>query len=135
MAFTIPEDELDIRATRASGPGGQHVNTSATRIEVRWNVLTSPSLTDSQRTRLLDRLRRRVDQRGFIRVTASARRSQLRNRQAAVERLQELVNEALARRKPRKRTAPTAAAREKRLAEKRRRSETKRDRRAVDRDD
>lgn len=135
MAFTIPEDELDIRATRASGPGGQHVNTSATRIEVRWNVLTSPSLTDSQRTRLLDRLRRRVDQRGFIRVTASARRSQLRNREAAIERLQELVNVALARRKPRKRTAPTAAARQKRLAEKRRRSKTKRDRRPVDRDD
>ena len=135
MAFTIPEHELDIRATRASGPGGQHVNTSATRVEVRWNVLRSPSLTESQRTRLLTRLRGRVDRRGYIRVRSSGRRSQLRNRQAAVERLHDLVNDALARRKPRKRTAPTAASREKRLAEKRRRSQTKRDRRPVDRDD
>ena len=135
MAFTIPEDELDIRATRSSGPGGQHVNTSATRVEVRWNLLESPSLTESQRTRLLTRLRGRVDRRGVIRVRSSARRSQLRNRQAAVERLQNLVNDALAPRKRRKRTVPTAASREKRLGEKRRRSKIKRDRRPVDRDD
>jgi ribosome-associated protein len=135
MTFTIPEDEMEIRATRASGPGGQHVNTSATRIEVRWNVLTSPSLTESQRARLLDRLRTRIDRRGFVRVTASARRSQLQNREAAIARLRELVSQALARRKRRKKTKPPTSAREQRLAEKRRRSEIKRDRQPVDRDD
>jgi ribosome-associated protein len=135
MPFTIPEHELDIRATRSSGPGGQHVNTSATRVEVRWSVAESPSLSDEQRARLMQRLRARLDRRGVVRVTASARRSQLRNREAALARLHELVNDALAPRKPRKRTAPPAAARERRLAQKRRRAETKRRRRSVDEGD
>jgi ribosome-associated protein len=135
MPFTIPEHEIDVKATRASGPGGQHVNTTATRVEVRWNVAESPSLSDAERVRLMDRLRSRIDRRGIIRVTASARRSQLRNREAAIARLQELVHDALAPRKPRRRTAPPAAARERRLAQKRRRAETKRRRRPVDESD
>lgn len=135
MPFTIPEHELDIRATRSSGPGGQHVNTSATRVEVRWSVAESPSLSEEQRARLVQRLGARLDRRGVVRVTASARRSQLRNREAAIARLHELVNDALAPRKPRKRSAPPAAARERRLAQKRRRAETKRRRRPVDEGD
>ena len=77
MTFTIPAHELEFRASRAGGPGGQHVNTSSTRVEVRWNVRSSPSLTDAQRERLLKKLATRVDSRGYIRAVSGARRSQL----------------------------------------------------------
>ena len=135
MKFTIPLEELSFRATRSGGPGGQHVNTSATRIEVRWNVPGSPSLSDEQRQRLLERLGSRIDARGCLRVVADERRSQLRNREAAVERLNSLVSDALKQRKRRKKTRPPRAAAEKRLDEKRQRGDMKRDRRPVDQDD
>ncbi len=135
MKFTIPPEELQFRATRSGGPGGQHVNTSSTRVEVRWNVAISPSLTDRQRERLLQRLGSRIDRQGVLRVVAAARRSQYQNRQAAVERLQAIVERALAAPKPRKKTTPSRAARQARLDAKRRRGEKKRDRRRVDADD
>ncbi len=125
MAFTVPDDELEFRASRASGPGGQHVNKTSTRVEVLWNVRTSAALTDVQRTRVLDKLSNRVDSTGVLRVAASERRSQLRNREAAAMRLNALVQEALRKPRPRKRTKPPRAAIEKRLEEKRRRSDTK----------
>jgi ribosome-associated protein len=112
-SLVLPLAELDYRATRSGGPGGQHVNTSSTRIEVWWDVRASPSLTEEQRTR----------------VVASESRSQLRNREAATERLRELVASALAIPKPRKRTRPSRAAKAARLEAKRRRSALKRDRR------
>lgn len=126
MAFTIPPDELVFRASRASGPGGQHTNKAATRVELRWNVATSPSLSAEQRGRLLERLRNRLDSRGVLRVVADERRSQYRNREAAVERLHALVRQALRRPRPRKSTKPPRAAKQRRLAEKRRRGQIKR---------
>jgi ribosome-associated protein len=128
-ALFLPLTELDYRATRSGGPGGQHVNTSSTRIEVWWDVRASPSLTEELRARLLERLSRRLDTEGRLRVVASESRSQLRNREAATERLRELVASALVVPKPRKRTRPTRAAKAARLEAKRRRSALKRDRR------
>ncbi|MDH3290673.1 MAG: alternative ribosome rescue aminoacyl-tRNA hydrolase ArfB [Gemmatimonadota bacterium] len=135
MKFAIPTEELQFRATRSGGPGGQHVNTSSTRVEVRWSVAMSPSLTDRQRERLLRRLGSRIDRNGVLRVVAAARRSQYQNRQAALERLQEIVEGALTEPKPRKQTTVSRAARRARLEAKRRRAATKRDRRQVDPDD
>ena len=128
-ALFLPLVELDYRATRSGGPGGQHVNTSSTRIEVWWDVRSSLALTEDQRARLLERLSRRLDGEGRLRVVASESRSQLRNREAATERLRELVASALAVPKPRKRTRPSRAAKAARLEAKRRRSALKRDRR------
>ena len=128
-ALLLPLAELDYRATRSGGPGGQHVNTSSTRIEVWWDVRSSLALTEDQRARLLEQLSRRLDGEGRLRVVASESRSQLRNREAATERLRELVASALAVPTPRKRTRPSRAAKAARLEAKRRRSALKRDRR------
>ena len=129
-ALLLPLTELEFRATRSGGPGGQHVNTSATRIEVWWDVRSSPTLTEEQRARLLARLSSRLDSEGRLRVVASESRSQLRNREAATERLCDLVASALAVRKPRKRTKPSRAAKAARLEAKRRRGAIKRNRQA-----
>jgi ribosome-associated protein len=126
----LPHSELDYRATRSGGPGGQHVNTSSTRIELWWDIGASPSVTENQRARLLARLASRLDGEGRLRIVASQSRSQLRNREAATERLREVVARALAVEKPRKRTKPSRAAKAARLEAKRRRSAIKRDRRA-----
>ncbi|MBA3892904.1 MAG: aminoacyl-tRNA hydrolase [Gemmatimonadales bacterium] len=131
----LPLSELDFRATRSGGPGGQHVNTSSTRIEVWWAIGDSPTLTDEQRARLLERLATRLDGAGRLRIVASQSRSQLRNREAATERLREVVAAALAVAKSRKRTRPSRAAKAARLEAKRRRSATKRERQAPPRDD
>lgn len=135
MAFTVPPEEVRFRASRAGGPGGQHVNRTATRVEARWNVRQSPSLTEEQRARLLHKLASRMDSRGVLRVVADERRSQLRNREAALTRLNALVTRALKRPKPRKKTRRPRAAEERRLADKRRRSDAKRDRRPPKADD
>ena len=134
-ALFLPLAELDYRATRSGGPGGQHVNTSSTRIEVWWDVRSSPALTDEQRAQLLARLSSRLDGEGRLRVVASESRSQLRNREAATERLRDLVASALAVRKPRKRTKPSRAAKAARLEAKRRRSALKHDRRRTGQDE
>ncbi|HEX2189989.1 MAG TPA: alternative ribosome rescue aminoacyl-tRNA hydrolase ArfB [Longimicrobiaceae bacterium] len=127
----VPRAELDFRATRSGGPGGQHVNTSSTRVELTWDVAGSPSLTEEQRARVLDRLANRIDGEGTLRLAASEHRSQHQNREAAVARFVELVRAALHVPKPRKKTRPTRASREVRLQSKKRRSETKRMRGAV----
>jgi ribosome-associated protein len=128
--LVIPRGELTARATRAGGPGGQHVNTSSTRIELVWNVHESRALTDEQRERLLARLGARLDADGALRVVASASRSQLQNRRAAEERLAELVRRALVRRRKRIATRPSRAAVERRLEAKKKRSHKKRNRRS-----
>ena len=130
--FTIPEQELEFRASRSSGPGGQHVNTSSSRIEVVWDIAASPSLRDDDRVLLLGKLRSRIDSDGRLRVVAQSERSQLRNRNTAVARLTEIVRAALVRRPPRRPTKPTAASRRERLDGKRKRSALKRQRRIVD---
>jgi ribosome-associated protein len=125
----IPRAELQYRATRAGGPGGQHVNTSSTRIELLWDLAGSKAVTDEERDRIREKLAARLDSDGMVRVVASDRRSQQQNRQAADERLAALVRHALHVPKRRRATKPPKAAKEKRLAEKKRRSERKRDRR------
>ena len=124
----IPRAELEARASRAGGAGGQHVNTSSTRVELRWNVAASRALDDRSRARVLHKLATRIDSEGVLRVVASKRRSQLQNREQAEERLVELVREALAVPKPRRKTTPTRASKEKRLESKKRNAERKRDR-------
>jgi ribosome-associated protein len=116
-------DELDWRFSASGGPGGQHVNTANTRAEVRFDIAGSPSLGPRQRARLLERLGPEV------RVVASDERSQLRNRELALERLRSRLADALHVERPRRPTKPSRGAKEKRLEEKRHRSETKRRRR------
>src|SRR3954467_13607398 len=93
--LSIPLSELEYRASRSGGPGGQHVNTSSTRVEVWWDVAGSPALSEEQRTRLLARLVTRLDSAGRLRLVSSGSRSQLRNREEVTERLRELVAAAL----------------------------------------
>ncbi len=125
MRFVVPEAELEFRASRAGGPGGQHVNKASTRIEVRWNVAQSPSLDETQRRRILERLVARIDGAGVLRVVAAERRSQLQNRLAAAERLQVLVDRALHEPKVRKPTKVPRAVKQRRLASKQRRGQIK----------
>lgn len=125
----LPLAELEFRATRSGGPGGQHVNTSSTRVEVWWDVAASPSLTEDQRGRLLSRLATRLDGAGRLRLVSSGTRSQLRNREDVTERLREVVANALAVPRPRRRTKPPRASKLARVEAKRRRSAVKRDRR------
>lgn len=128
--LAIPRNELEYRATRSSGPGGQHVNTSSTRIELLWDLTGSQAISDEQRERLRTKLVSRLDSGGRVRVVASGRRSQRQNRREADERLAALIKYALHVPKKRRVTKPTRAAREKRLADKKRRGEIKRERRA-----
>jgi len=128
-ALHVPPAEFRFRASRAGGPGGQHVNTSSTRIELLWDVAHSPSLTDEQRARLLERLAPKLDARGTLRIVAAEERSQLQNREAAVKRLVRLVTGALKEVKPRRPTRPTRGSVERRLAAKKQRSAVKQERR------
>ena len=128
--LSIPFSELDYQASRSGGPGGQHVNTSSTRIEVWWDVAGSPTLTPEQRAQLLERLKTRLDSAGRLRLVSSGSRSQLRNREDVTARLQSVVAAALAVRKKRKPTRPSRAAKAARLEAKRRRAATKQRRRS-----
>lgn len=132
--LAIPRAELTFRASRAGGPGGQHVNTSSTRVELLWDLTRSTVVSEAQRARLLEKLGTRLDAEGMIRVVASDRRSQSQNRDAAAERLAQIVRQALVVPKKRRATHPTKASRERRLDEKKRRGERKRDRRRFDND-
>lgn len=125
----VPLAEFEFRASRSGGPGGQHVNTSSTRVEVTWDVAGSPALSEEQRQRLLVRLASRLDGTGRMRLVSSSTRSQLRNREDVTERLREVVAQALVVPKARKRTRTPRAAKAARLENKRRRAATKRDRR------
>lgn len=125
----IPRSELSYRASRAGGAGGQHVNTSSTRIELLWNVWTTTALDEAGRTRIGAKLSTRIDSEGWIRVVSSARRSQSQNREAAEARLIELLKGALVVQKRRKATKPSRGAKEARLTEKKKRGDTKRQRR------
>ena len=124
----IPRGELEVRASRSSGAGGQHVNKTSSRIEVSWNIARSSALTEDQRERLLARLSSRLSDDGAIRVVASETRSQLRNREAAEKRLAETIAKALTVQKKRKATKRPRAANQARLDEKKKHSERKRER-------
>ena len=127
--LSVPESELEVSATRAGGPGGQHVNTSSTRVEVRWRMTASRVLSDAQRARLHERMGSRLDADGAVRVVASDTRSQRQNRALAEERLAALIRRALVVPKVRRKTKPGRSAVERRLSEKRLHSAKKRDRR------
>jgi ribosome-associated protein len=126
----LPPSEIEFRATRSGGPGGQHVNTSSTRVELVFDLAGSPTLTEAERTRARRRLRTRLDGEGRLRVVAQDERSQHRNRQLATERFCAIMRDALAPPPPPRRpTRPTRAATEERLEGKRRDAARKRLRR------
>jgi ribosome-associated protein len=123
--LVIPDAELVERFSRSSGPGGQSVNTTDSRVELRWDVAASTALSDEQRSRLLERLHGRLVD-GVISIAASEHRSQLQNRTAARARLRMLLTDALAPPPPARRaTRPSRAAKQRRLDAKRRRGELK----------
>jgi ribosome-associated protein len=125
----IPSSELEIRASRSGGPGGQHVNTSSTRVEVVWNVRQSAAIGEAQRERLLAQLASRLDTAGNIRIVSSETRSQRQNREIAEERLGATIRGALVVPKKRKKTKPTRGSVERRLSEKKKHSGKKSERR------
>ncbi len=132
--FSIPAGELDFQASRSGGPGGQHANTTSSRIQLRWNVRESPSLSDGRRQVLLERLATRIDQDGVLQVTVDTHRSQHRNRELAAERLGDLVRDALRPRRKRKATRRPRSSNEKRLRGKKHRGAIKKLRGPVDRE-
>jgi ribosome-associated protein len=125
----VPLSEISFRTSRSSGPGGQHANVTASRVEAVFDVEASRSLTDAQKRRVIAKVGPRVT------AVAQDARSQARNRELALERLRRRLRAALAVPRPRKPTRPTAAARERRLDEKRRAAERKRGRRRPGTDD
>ena len=127
-SVVLPLAEIELRFSRSSGPGGQHAQKSETRVEAVFDVERSSALTAAQKRRVVARSG------PVLRAIAQDERSQLRNRELAVERLVEQLRSALRVERPRVPTKPTAASRERRLAEKRRRSKTKRLRRPADDD-
>jgi len=123
--IVIPESEIEFDFTSASGPGGQHVNKSATAVQLRFDVANSAALPDDVRRRLTKLAGNRMTKDGVLIIEANQYRSQSRNRRDAIERLTELVRQAACRPKKRRRTRPTRSSQERRLQEKQRRSRIK----------
>ena len=126
---SIPASELTFRFSTSSGPGGQHVNRSATRVTLLFDVAQSPSLDETSRGRLLQKLASRLDKTGVLHIAAQDSRSQRRNRETAVLRFRLILANALKRPKRRRKTKPSRAAVEKRLANKKKRGQRKQERR------
>jgi ribosome-associated protein len=124
-ALDIPLAELHFQFSRSGGPGGQHVNRSATQVELTFDVVNSPSLTEAQRARILSQLKSYIDSRGILHLSSQTTRSQHRNRAEVVERFQDLLRRALHIPKRRVPTRPPPQVKEQRLAEKRRKSTLK----------
>jgi ribosome-associated protein len=125
----VPLSEVVLRPSRSSGPGGQHANVTASRVEAVFDVAASSALSEAQKRRVIERLGTRVT------AVSQDARSQARNRELALVRLRERLAEALKERRPRRPTAPTAAARRRRLEAKRRAAERKQARRPVSEDE
>lgn len=126
--IVIPASELRESASRSSGPGGQHVNKASTRVSLRWSVAGSEALGPAQRARLIDRLGARLTRAGDLVVHAEGSRSRARNREAARERLAELVADLLRVPRVRRPSRPSRGAREDRMRSKKRRADVKRGR-------
>jgi ribosome-associated protein len=126
--LSLPEAELQFRFSTGGGPGGQHVNKTATRVTLLFDVAESPSLDEDTRARLLSRLSSRLDRRGVLHVDVQDSRSQWQNRATAIARLQALLAEALVEKTPRRPTKPSRRAREERLEAKKQRGAVKKDR-------
>jgi ribosome-associated protein len=126
--LVIPDAELEVKASRSSGAGGQHVNKTSSRIEISWNVRDSHVISDEQRQTLLEKFASRLSNDGAVRIVASEMRSQKQNRERAETRLADLIRRALTPRKKRKPTRRPRRADEARLASKKLHSKKKRER-------
>lgn len=127
-SLSIPDDEFTFEFSRSSGPGGQNVNKVSTRATLLFDVAGSPSLTEEQRSRIMDRLQTRITKAGLLRVTSQKHRSQSANRETAMERFAEMIRTALQRPRPRRKTKIPRAVHKRRLEEKKQRSRLKRQR-------
>jgi ribosome-associated protein len=125
---SLSPEELEFSVSRSSGPGGQHANKTSTRVTLSFDVTASPNLTEKQRELIFSRLGSRVSKEGVLSVSAQRHRSQTQNREAALQRLVELLSDALEERPPRRRTRIPPRVRLDVLAEKRRRGQLKRQR-------
>ena len=124
----IPASELQYTASRSSGPGGQHVNKTDSRIQVRWNIPTTSALSDFLKRRVMMVLATRLTDDGDLLLASDSNRSQRRNKDDVTQRLAALVREALVPPKPRRKTKPTRASRQRRLDDKKKRADVKRQR-------
>ena len=122
----VPETEFEVRTSRSGGPGGQGVNTTDSKVELRWDVTATSALTPAQRDLVLQRLASRLTDDGVLVLQSSEHRSQHRNREAVFARFRAIVGDAIVPPKPRRRTRPTRASKERRLKAKKLRGETKR---------
>ena len=127
--LTIPLSELSFQFSRSGGPGGQHVNRSATQVELTFDVAASPRLDEAQRARVLAGLKSYIDTRGTLHLTSQTTRSQHRNRAEVIERFQRLMQQSSHIPKRRRPTRPSPAVKERRLEAKHRKSTTKEGRR------
>jgi ribosome-associated protein len=130
--LTLPEQELTFTASRSSGPGGQHVNKSNTRVTLSFDVGQSPFLSGEQREKIMSKLEHRISKEGVLQISVQDARSQRANREIAVQRFVDLLRNALKERPPRKRKKMSRAAHQRRLDRKRRQSEKKETRKRMD---
>lgn len=126
--LAIPDEEVSWVTSRSGGPGGQNVNKLETRVTLRFDLAGSAALTEEEKARLRERLATRITKEGILQVTSQRHRTQAANREAAAERLAELVRENLRQEAPRKKTRPSRAAKARRVEAKRRHSQRKRER-------